>query len=86
MGSELLTGDDRWWLRWGWEFADVRKDVESLLPERGRIKSKVKRRETHNYRSANSLRVQWSMQRGGTSIQIDCIERNNQNYSANIFP
>jgi hypothetical protein len=78
--------DDRWWLKWCWVFEDVTNEVESLLPEGGRIKSKVKRRDTHNYRQANSLRVQWSMQPSATSIRIDCIERNDENYSANIFP
>jgi hypothetical protein len=41
MGAGLLTGVAGWVER----SAHVRKDVESLLPERGRVKSKVKRRD-----------------------------------------
>jgi hypothetical protein len=69
MGADLLTGVAGWVER----SAHVRKDVESLLPERGRVKSKVKRTAAQLSADEFSARAAKHGFRL-TSTQTDCIE------------
>jgi hypothetical protein len=55
---------------------DVRKDEELLLPERGRVKSKVKRREREAQLSAGEFAACATKH---ADLRTDCIEKNIQN-------
>lgn len=63
MGAELLTGVAGWLEK----SAHVRKDVESLLPERGRVKSKVKRGDVQLSADEFSARA---AKHGVTALQV----------------
>jgi hypothetical protein len=55
---------------------DVRKDAELLLPERGRLKSKVKGREREVQLSAGKFTARATKH---ADQPTDCIEQNIQN-------
>jgi hypothetical protein len=87
MGAELLTGVAGWVERG----ADVRKDVESLLPERGRVKSKVKRRDAQLSADEFTARaakhgVPVLQVPGPIVLNTESEGQNSQNDSACILP